>query len=66
MVASTAAVVALDSFETPRYIWLRVSAYASNGAPIFRVASAYERAATACAFSASGAQLDGISEGTTP
>ena len=35
-------------------------------APFARFASAYERAATACAFSASGGQADGISAGTTP
>ena len=34
--------------------------------PFARFASAYERAATACAFSASGDQADGISDGTTP
>ncbi len=34
--------------------------------PSVRFASAYERAATACAFSASGGHVDGISDGTTP
>ena len=33
---------------------------------VLRVATAYERAATACAFRASGDQLGGISSGTTP
>src|SRR5205814_9449551 len=37
-----------------------------NGPVAFRDARAYERATTACAFSASGAQLEGISAGTTP
>src|SRR5487761_35366 len=34
VVASTAAVVAGVSWETPRYIWLRVSPYTSKGAAI--------------------------------
>ena len=36
------------------------------GVPGFSVASAYERATTACARSASGGQSSGISHGTTP
>jgi hypothetical protein len=33
---------------------------------VVRFASAYERAATACAFSASSGHVDGTSDGTTP
>ncbi len=66
LVASTAALDAPCSCEMPRYTWLRVSEKRSYGAPTWRVAIAYERAATAWAFSASGDQLEGISDGTTP
>src|SRR5665213_2624265 len=65
-VASTAALLAGSSCERPRYIWLRVSLKTSYGAPTWRVAIAYDRAATACAFSASLDQFGGISAGTTP
>jgi hypothetical protein len=43
-----------------------VSLKTSNGAPSWRVAIAYDRAATACALRASDDQVDGISDGTTP
>ena len=49
--------VAGSSCDEPRYTWLRVSSNTSYGAPTCRVAIAYERAATACAFSASGDQV---------
>ena len=65
-VSRTAALVELCSPVTPLYICERVSGYWSKTSPPLSVTSAYERAATACALSASGCQLEGISPGTTP
>ena len=65
-VAATAASVAGDSASTPPYIWLRVSGKTSNWPFAALSASAYERAATACAPSEAACQVFGISHAITP
>ena len=65
-VATTAASVLGVSAATPPYIWLRVSEKTSNWPPEALSASAYDRAATACAPSAAACQDEGISHAITP
>src|SRR3954451_23408220 len=66
VVAAMAASDVGFSADIPRYICERVSAYWSKPVTGLRVASAYVRAASACALSASAGHVAGISAGTTP
>ncbi len=63
-VAATAALVGGDSRRCRRRPGSACRCRGRTG-PLARFASAYERAATACAFSAAGGPVDGTSDGTT-
>jgi hypothetical protein len=65
-VRATASFVRDVSYPIPPYTWLRSSEKTSKCRLGFSVASAYDRAATACASSAAMRQRSGISPPTTP